>query len=60
APSEVDVEALRHENEQLKKKVDELQSQLDELNSSKKDGVVDPSVAADTLVATSTNEEVKA
>ncbi len=30
SPSEVDVEALRHENEQLKRKVEELQASLDE------------------------------
>lgn len=30
SPSEVDVEALRHENEQLKHKVEELQTRLDE------------------------------
>ncbi|KAJ3292994.1 hypothetical protein HK104_004839 [Borealophlyctis nickersoniae] len=32
-PSDVDVEALRHENEELKRKVDELQQKLDELTA---------------------------
>ncbi|RKO90384.1 hypothetical protein BDK51DRAFT_31134, partial [Blyttiomyces helicus] len=32
-PSDVDVEALRHENDELKRKVEELQAKIDELTA---------------------------
>ena len=32
-PSDVDVEALKHENDDLKRKVEELQARIDELTS---------------------------
>lgn len=32
-PSDIDVEALKHENDDLKKKVEELQARIDELTA---------------------------